>query len=165
MGANGAGNDGGAVDHGMPVDLTSEDFSDGGAISSDCTCEGDDVSPVLLWDEVPDGTVELVVTCEDPDAAEGTFVHWLVWGIEPDVREIGGGDVPPDARQGRNDFGVIGYRGPCPSPGHDLHHYHFVLYALGEPVDLPDGVSAAELRGEMEGKVLAEAELIGTFER
>lgn len=147
------------------MELTSPDFPDGGSMPPDCTCEGEDVSPVLLWDEAPDGTVELVVTCEDPDAPDGTFVHWLVWGVDPGIEEIGGGDVPPDAHLGRNDFGTHGYSGPCPPPGHGAHHYHFVLYALGEPVDLPDGVSAAELRGEMEGKVLAEAELIGLFER
>lgn len=147
------------------MDLTSPDFSDGAAMPSDCTCEGEDVSPVLRWDETPEGTVELVVLCEDPDAPDGTFVHWLVWGVDPDARELGGGDVPPDAHLGRNDFGVVGYRGPCPPPGHGPHHYHFTVYALDDSLDLPDGISAAELRREIEGKVLAEAELVGTFER
>lgn len=147
------------------MELTSPDFSDGAGIPTPCTCEGDDLAPVLRWDEVPEGTVEVVVTCEDPDAPDGTFVHWLVWGVDPDVREIGGGDVPPDAQQGRNDFGTLGYRGPCPPVGQGPHHYHFIVCALGEPVDLSDGASAAELRGEIEGKVLAEDELVATFER
>jgi Raf kinase inhibitor-like YbhB/YbcL family protein len=147
------------------MNLTSSAFSDGERIPEEYTCEGKDVSPPLSWDGVADGTSELALTCEDPDAPRGTFVHWVMWGIDPTLGELQAGTIPPGARLGRNDFGRAAYGGPCPPPGHGTHHYHFTLYALSAPADLNEGSSLSELRGAIENDVLAEASLMGTYER
>lgn len=145
--------------------LTSSDFKDMGRIPDRFTCEGDDLSPTLGWNEVPEETVGLALTCEDPDAPGRTFVHWLVWGIDPSSDGLGAGAVPEGARQGRNDFGNAEYGGPCPPPGHGRHRYVFTLYALSEDVELEGGASIRDLLQRTEGKVLSEARLTGTFER
>ena len=101
--------------------LTSGAFPDQGAIPVGFTCDGDDLSPSLDWSDVPDGTAELVLICEDPDAPGGTFVHWILWGIPPGTAGLAEGAVPPGTHQGRNGFGSVGYRGPCPPRGHGPH--------------------------------------------
>ena len=145
--------------------LTSTAFTDQGRIPERFTCEGQDISPPLEWSEVPEGSVMLALTCEDPDAPRGTFVHWVLWGLEPSKGGLASGEVGPDAGQGSNDFGRRGYGGPCPPPGHGTHHYHFTLYALRDSISLPDGATIAELRQAMKGNVLEEAVLVGTYER
>jgi Raf kinase inhibitor-like YbhB/YbcL family protein len=147
------------------VEILSEDFSDGQRIPARFSCEGEDVSPSLRWEHRPNGTAQFALTCEDPDAPRGTFVHWLMWYIDPSVGGIRDGEVPRNARQGRNDFGKIGYGGPCPPPGHGVHHYHFTIYALSEPIDLEEGATIDDLRSAMGGAILDQATLIGTFER
>jgi Raf kinase inhibitor-like YbhB/YbcL family protein len=145
------------------MEFSSPDFADGDAVPKRFTCEGDDVSPGLEWGEVPSGTANFALTCEDPDAPGGTFVHWVAWGIDPAPGALPSGAAPPG--QGRNDFGGLGYGGPCPPPGHGAHRYIFTLYALTEPVSLPEGISISELRSAIEGKLAAEATLTGTYER
>lgn len=147
------------------MDLTSPDFANQGRIPARFTCEGDNVSPSFEWSGVPEGTSELAFTCEDPDAPGRTFVHWVLWGLDPATSGFRSQELPPGARHGRNDFGANAYGGPCPPPGHGTHHYHFTLYALGEPIEIDEGASIDELRKETAGRTLAEATLVGTYER
>jgi Raf kinase inhibitor-like YbhB/YbcL family protein len=147
------------------VRLHSDDFSDEERIPPRFSCDGEDVSASLRWDELPDGAAQLALTCEDPDAPRGTFVHWVMWNIDPATGRINAGEIPRGARHGRNDFGNNSYGGPCPPPGHGVHHYHFTIYALSEPIDLEEGASIDDLRSAMDGEVLDQATLIGTYER
>jgi Raf kinase inhibitor-like YbhB/YbcL family protein len=147
------------------MNLISSAFANEERIPADYTCEGRDVSPPLSWDDVPNGASELALTCEDPDAPRGTFVHWVIWGIDPTLNGLEEGAVPAGAHLGRNDFGRAAYGGPCPPPGHGTHHYNFTLYALSAAVDLNEGSSLNDLRRAVEGNVLAEASLVGTYDR
>jgi Raf kinase inhibitor-like YbhB/YbcL family protein len=140
-------------------------FSDGAAIPPRHTCDGDDVSPELQWSDVPHDTVSLALTCADPDAPGGTFTHWLIWNLDPAREAIGAGEIPTGARQGRNDFGTVGYRGPCPPPGHGIHHYHFTLHALAGQIALPEGAIISAFREAAAGVTIARAELVGTYQR
>jgi Raf kinase inhibitor-like YbhB/YbcL family protein len=128
--------------------LTSAAFSDGDEIPSRFTCDGANVAPNLAWSDLPAETGSLAVHCFDPDAPDGTFTHWTLWDLDPSRGGLSEGGVPPDARQGRNDSGEIGYGGPCPPKGHGAHRYHFRLSALRQPLDIdegcaPDGFIAA----------------------
>jgi Raf kinase inhibitor-like YbhB/YbcL family protein len=146
------------------MDLTSPNFEEGGQIPQAHTCDGQDAPPELHWSGVPSGVVELALTCEDPDAPGGTFVHWVAWGIDPSA-----GRLTPDGgteiRHGGNGFGRNGYGGPCPPPGHGPHRYQFTLYALERPVDLEPGAMIEDLRSAFEGSVRATATLMGVYER
>jgi Raf kinase inhibitor-like YbhB/YbcL family protein len=144
--------------------LRSAAFEPGGAIPRRHTCEGDDSSPPLTWSEPPDGTRSLALIVDDPDAPMGTFTHWVAWGIDPSAGGLGEGESPPFA--GRNDFGSLGWRGPCPPKGHGRHRYFFRLHALdGDPTGVERGAAKEELEGALAGHVLAVAELVGTYER
>jgi Raf kinase inhibitor-like YbhB/YbcL family protein len=156
---------------GARLSVQSSSFRAGAAIPRKHTCDGDDVSPALSWSGAPEGTKELALLCEDPDAPGGTFVHWVLWGIPggtTDLPEgVAAGDAVPglaQARQGTNGFRIRGYRGPCPPPGKP-HHYHFRVYALGARLDLPAGSTIERVRESMNGHVLAEGELIGIYGR
>ncbi|MGH8900790.1 MAG: YbhB/YbcL family Raf kinase inhibitor-like protein [Egibacteraceae bacterium] len=98
-------------------------------------------------------------------SACGAFVHWAQWGLDPSKGSLVAGEVAVGAGQGSNDFGRRGYGGPCPPPGHGTHHYQFTLYAVGEPIALADGATIADLHRAMEGSVLTQAVLVGTYER
>jgi Raf kinase inhibitor-like YbhB/YbcL family protein len=146
------------------MDLTSPDFEDGGEIPREQTCDGEDAAPQLDWSGVPSGVVELALTCEDPDAPGGTFVHWVAWGIDP-----ADGRLPPEGnagiRNGRNGFGRDGYGGPCPPPGDGPHHYEFTLYALDGSVGLEPGATIDDLRSAIDGHIRANATLMGIYQR
>lgn len=145
--------------------LTSPAFDEGTPIPARYTCDGDDVSPELHWSDVPSSAVALAVTCVDPDAPRGPFTHWLMWNLDPAKGGLGAGEVPEGARQGRNDFGTVGYRGPCPPPGHGTHRYHFVLLALSQRLPLPDGAPIADLWRAMSAATLDQAEIVGLYAR
>jgi hypothetical protein len=145
--------------------LTSPAFADGQPIPARYACDGENVSPELRWSDVPDGTLSLALRCEDPDAPRGTFTHWVLWNLDPTEGGIPAGEVPTGARQGRNDFGQVGYGGPCPPRGHGTHHYHFTLYAVPKEIGLPEGATITQLRDALRGVTLADAELVGTHER
>jgi Raf kinase inhibitor-like YbhB/YbcL family protein len=137
--------------------------AEGEAIDSRYTCDGEDVSPALAWEGVPEGTAELVLVVEDPDAPGGTFTHWLVYGLDPGETELPeGGEA--GGPQGTNDFGRVGYGGPCP-PGGETHDYVFRLLALDAPTGLERGASRDELLAAVEGHVLAEAQLTAPYTR
>ncbi|KXB04626.1 hypothetical protein AKJ48_01950 [candidate division MSBL1 archaeon SCGC-AAA261O19] len=151
--------------------LSSSAFENGKEIPSKYTCEGDDVSPPLSIEEVDPGTESLALVVDDPDAPGRVFDHWIIWNIPADADSIPEG-VPPDeivesldgAIQGRNDFGAIGYRGPCPPEG-PAHRYRFKLYALDTTLDLKPGSSKEELEAAVEGHVIGEVGLAGKYAR
>jgi Raf kinase inhibitor-like YbhB/YbcL family protein len=143
--------------------LESDAFENTQAIPSRHNCEGEDVSPPLRWTNVPERTRSLALVVDDPDAPSGVFTHWVAWGLDPAAEGLGEGEPAPS--EGQNDFGTMGYRGPCPPPGHGRHRYVFRLYALDAELELPAGVAKAELEQAIEGHVLTTAELVGTSER
>ncbi len=150
------------------IQITSTAFAEGEPIPQQYTCDGDDISPPLTWTNIPDGTQSLALINDDPDAPRGAWVHWVVYAIPPDVTELEAA-IPADetlengARQGINDFRRIGYGGPCPPRGNP-HHYLFKLYALDAALDLAPGATKAELEEAMEGHILEETILIGTYQ-
>ena len=146
------------------MDLTSPNFEEGARIPREHTCDGDDAPPELLWSGVPSDVVELALTCEDPDAPGGTFVHWVAWGIESSSGRVPADDGP-GIRHGRNGFGNSGYGGPCPPPGDGPHRYELTLYALDQSIELEPGSTIEQLRSAIDGHVRATATLMGTYER
>jgi Raf kinase inhibitor-like YbhB/YbcL family protein len=143
--------------------LESNAFENAQAIPRRHSCEGEDVSPPIRWSNLPEGTRSLALVVDDPDAPGGVFTHWIAWGLDPAAEGLGEGDSAP--REGQNDFGASGYRGPCPPPGHGRHRYVFRLYALDAEPELAVGSGKAELEQAIEGHVLTTAELVGTYER
>lgn len=141
--------------------LTSHAFENNKPIPSKYTCQGEDISPALAISGIPTGTKSLALIVDDPDAPRGTFDHWISWNIAPSttIQEAAKLGV-----NGINGFGTKGYKGPCPPPG-SAHHYHFKLYALDTMLDLKEGSSKAEVLKAMQGHILDQAELIGTFQR
>jgi Raf kinase inhibitor-like YbhB/YbcL family protein len=151
--------------------LTSPAFEQGGQIPSRYTCEGDDVSPPLAWDGVPKGTKSLVLIIDDPDAPDPkapqlVWVHWVVYNIPPDTKGLpenaGKVGLPQGTALGLNDFKRTGYGGPCPPIGR--HRYFHKLYAVDIALDLRRA-SKPEIELAMKGHVLADAELIATYQR
>lgn len=148
----------------MAIELHSSGFNDHEPIPARYSRMGDNVSPPLEWSGVPQEAQELALVCEDPDAPGGTFTHWLVTGIDPKSTGIGTGETPSGATQYVNDFGDRAWDGPQPPPGHGTHHYFFHLYALGKPLH-PRSSRARDVRSELTRDALADAQLVGTFER
>jgi len=155
----------------MAMTLTSPAFEQGGQIPSKYTCEGDDVSPPLMWDGAPEGTKSFVLIVDDPDAPDPRapqrlWVHWIVYNIRPETTSLpenaSAVRLPPDTRLGVNDFKGMGYGGPCPPIGR--HRYFHKLYALDTKLDLRKATKP-EVELAMKGHVLAGTELIGTYEK
>ncbi|HVL87938.1 MAG TPA: YbhB/YbcL family Raf kinase inhibitor-like protein [Candidatus Thermoplasmatota archaeon] len=142
--------------------VASSAFEEGASIPARYTCQGDDVSPPLSFRNVPGAARALALVMDDPDAPGGTFTHWLAWNIPATKAAIAGDeDLSRFARLGANDFGKIGYGGPCPPSG--THRYVFKVYATRELLDLPTGASRDALLEALEGRVLARGELVGTY--
>ncbi len=148
-------------------------FSPGESIPTEFTCEGDDVSPSLRWIHSPDGTESYALVVDDPDAPGQTFTHWVLFNIPGDATHLPR-NVDVDThfadrgltpREGVNDFTDIGYGGPCPPPGDDPHRYFFRLYALDTALDLDRGATKEQLTDAMDGHILDETDLIGTYQR
>jgi len=155
----------------MAFTLTSSAFSDGAAVPVKHTCDGADASPPLAWSGAPAQTAGFALIVDDPDAPAGTWVHWVLYSLPPAVtalpenvaktdrpKELGGGV------QGRNDFHRAGYGGPCPPPGR-AHRYFFKLYALDASLQLGPGATKQDVERAMQGHVLGEAQLMGTYAR
>ncbi len=143
--------------------ISSPAFKHNEHIPSKYTCDGADINPQILIGNVPAGTKSLALIVDDPDAPRGTWVHWVVWNIGPDTKEIKEGTVPADAHQGMNDFGQLDYGGPCPPSG--THRYFFKLYALDAVLSLGTNASKAILERAMQGHILGRAELIGLYKK
>jgi Raf kinase inhibitor-like YbhB/YbcL family protein len=153
----------------MKIELTSTAFGAGENIPKQYTGDGKDVSPPLHWSDPPQGTKSLVLICDDPDAPRGTWVHWVLFNLPGDQRELEEGvptqeALPSGATQGKNDFRKIGYGGPAPPPGKP-HRYFFKLYALDLLLDLAPGAIQSEVVAAMQGHVLAEGQLMGRYGR
>ncbi|MET9293292.1 YbhB/YbcL family Raf kinase inhibitor-like protein [Streptomyces sp. NPDC003077] len=147
------------------IELNSVAFNDGAFIPRRYTRDGEDVSPALSWSGVPDGTSELVLLCEDPDAPTGTFVHWLVTGIDPAGGGVEAGQTPPGGREHTNGYGEPGWGGPQPPAGDTAHRYFFHVYALPEPTGLPDQPTAEDVHAAVDERQLASGTLVGLFHR
>jgi len=152
----------------MKIEMVSPGFGDGQMIPQENTCDGQDISPELQWAAIPDETRSLALIVDDPDAPSGTFVHWVLYNIPIDRHELTE-DMPHDevlpngAAQGVNDFGRIGYGGPCPPSG--THRYYFTLYALDTELALSPGQTKAALLEAMSNHILAKGQLMGRYKR
>lgn len=152
----------------MTIQVHSSVFSEGAMIPRQYTCDGRDTSPDLSWTGVPEAAKSLVLICDDPDAPGGTWVHWVLFNMPQNQSELPA-EIPPEAVlengsiHGKNDFGKLGYGGPCPPGG--THRYFFKLYALDSTLDLESGSSKKQVLEAMEGHVLAEGQLMGKYSR
>jgi hypothetical protein len=154
----------------MTLRITSPAFADGAGIPSRFTCQGEDISPALAWSGVPAGTASLALIVDDPDAPDPkaprmTWVHWVVYDIPPDCTRFdeAANDPPHGARSGLNDWKRTGYGGPCPPIGR--HRYFHKLYALDRKLGDLGTQTKDHLLAAMNGHVLAEAVLMGTYEK
>lgn len=143
--------------------ISSPAFGQGEAIPARYTCDGNDASPALAIDKVPAAAKTLALIMDDPDAPGGTWVHWVVWNIPAQTREIPESSLPPQAVQGRNSWPRTGYGGPCPPSG--THRYFFKVYALDTALHLDSSAGKAALERAMQGHILAKGELMGTYKR
>ena len=152
----------------MDIEVTSPAFAEGELMPATYTADGEDISPPLEWTGVPEGAKSIALINDDPDAPVGTWVHWVLYNIPPDVTSLEE-NMPPDetlangARQGTTDFGRIGYGGPAPPSG--THRYFFKVYALDTMLDLPTGATKRQVGDAMQGHVLAEGQLMGKYSR
>ena len=154
---------------GMSFQMASRAFSVGGTIPKKFTCEGQDVSPQLSWKEAPAATQAFALIMDDPDAPVGTWVHWVLYNLPGNTKELPEGvekqeQLANGASHGRNDFRKIGYGGPCPPPG-TPHRYFFKLYALDTKLNLKPGATKQDLEGAMRGHILGQTELMGRYGR
>ncbi len=143
------------------LQVTSSAFAPNGDIPVALTCDGEGRSPPLAWSGVPPGTRSIAILVEDPDAPRGAFLHWLVTGISPSTTQLAAGTLPPGATAAKNDAGKPGYIGPCPPRG--KHHYYFRVYALDTQIAKP--ATKVDFLTAITGHVLAQGELVGTYER
>ncbi len=150
------------------IAVTSPAFKNGGMIPSKYTCDGADVSPPISWTRIPKAAKSIALIADDPDAPHGTWVHWVIYNVPPGARGLPE-RVPPartlsdGSKQGLNDFGKIGYNGPCPPGG--THRYFFKVYALDTLLKLNPVTTKAELVKAMNGHILAQGELMGKYAR
>ena len=143
--------------------LSSTAFQNNGSIPSKYTCDGSDINPPLVIENVPAGAKSLALIVDDPDAPMGTWVHWLVWNISPHTTGIKENDVPKGALSGLNDFKKQSYGGPCPPSG--THRYFFKLYALDSILSLSSGAKKADLEKAMKGHIISQSQIIGLYKR
>lgn len=154
----------------MELKITSTAFSAGEDIPSKYTCDGDNISPPLSWENIPEAAKSLALIVEDPDAPGGVFTHWVLYDLPANIQNLPEA-VPTDerlsdfggAKQGITDFGKTGYGGPCPPSG--KHRYYFRLYAIDKTLGLPAGAKKQEVLDAMKGHILAQGELMGTYAR
>ena len=152
----------------MSFQLTSKAFKDGGMIPAQYTADGDGVSPPLEWQGPPPGTKSFALICDDADGPGGTFTHWLAYNIPPNLFHFAEAypilkTQPNGIKQGTNDFGTVGYRGPAPPSG--VHFYCFKIYALSGLLDLEEGAKRGPLEKAIQRCFLREAMLVGKYKR
>ncbi len=157
----------------MTLTIESPAFAGNATIPKRFSGDGADVSPELRWSGMPDSAKELALIMDDPDApTPEPWVHWVIYkipstatGLSESVAKTPTLSAPEGAVQGKNSWGRIGYGGPAPPPGHGVHHYHFKVYALGAALSVSSGLTKDQLLSAMEGHILAQGELVGTYER
>jgi Raf kinase inhibitor-like YbhB/YbcL family protein len=153
----------------MSFAVRTDAFGNGAGIPAKYTCSGANLSPAVHWSEAPQAAKSLALIVDDPDAPGGTWTHWVIWDIPAQGAGLPEG-VPHDeslssgARQGKNDFGKVGYGGPCPPSGKQ-HRYFFRMYALDKVLELMAGSERPDLEDAMKRHILAQAEWMGTFKR
>jgi Raf kinase inhibitor-like YbhB/YbcL family protein len=145
------------------LQITSPAFQNNGTIPRQYTCDGKDINPPLMIANVPQGTRSIALICDDPDAPVGIWVHWVIWNIDPGVKEIKENTVPTGAVEGLNDFGKHKYGGPCPPSG--THRYFFKVYALDTTFGISPNSTKAALEQAMKGHILGEGQLVGLYKR
>lgn len=150
------------------MEIRSSAFFIGNPIPFDYTCDGANISPPLHWEDAPQDTGSFALIVDDSDAPNPNFTHWVLYNLPPDCRELPEGvdienRLPQGSAEGRNDFGHIGFGGPCPPQG--THRYFFKIYALDQILDIAPGASKSEVLQAMEGHVLAKAELMAKYTR
>jgi Raf kinase inhibitor-like YbhB/YbcL family protein len=153
----------------MTLTLTTTAFPANGPIPARYTCDGEDRSPPLAWSGAPAGATAFALIMDDPDAPRGVFTHWVLYNLPADARELPEGvpaaeRLPSGALQGVNDFGRVGYGGPCPPPG-PAHRYRFTLYALDTALSLGPRATKQAVLEAMRGHVLEQAQVVGTYQR
>jgi Raf kinase inhibitor-like YbhB/YbcL family protein len=153
----------------MTLSLTSSVFNEGERIPVKYTCQGQDISPQLHWNGVPEGSKSLALIMDDPDAPGGVFTHWVIFNLPANNQGLpeaitSAPQLSDGSLQGRNDFGRTGYGGPCPPPGKP-HRYRFALYALDKKLDLGAGSSKNQVLNAVEGHILAHVQLTGIYQR
>lgn len=150
------------------INITSPAFREGQMIPQQYACDGDNISPPLSWDGIPDGTQSLVLIMDDPDAPRGTFIHWVLYDLPPDLDGLPE-NLPKDktlavgGEEGINSTDQLGYMGPCPPSG--THRYFFKLYALDDKLNLPAGETKDRLLNAMVGHILGQGQLMGRYQR
>ena len=147
----------------IPMKMTSPAFVHSKPMPRVFSCDGEDISPPLAIEGVPQEAKSLALVMDDPDAPGGVWVHWLLWNIDPASTQIAQGRVPPGAEQGKNSWERRGYGGPCPPSG--LHRYCFRLFALKERLNLPSSATRKDLDRAMQGKIVGRCELVGLYSR
>lgn len=147
-----------------PFVLTSGAFENQSTIPEIYSCNGQDISPPLTWEYTPPDTKSLVLIMDDPDAPVGTWVHWILFNLPPDLTGLKENleVLPAGTKTGQNSWRKNAYGGPCP-PGNSSHHYYFKLYALDTMLDLPEGVKKSTLEKAMDGHVTGYTELVGIY--
>jgi Raf kinase inhibitor-like YbhB/YbcL family protein len=152
----------------MSIKVSSSAFQNGEFIPAKYTCDGANISPPLSWSGIPEGTKTFALIADDPDAPGRTFVHWVIYNIPALQKELPEGvtptrNIPEEVLMGTNDFGHIGYGGPCPPPG--THRYFFKLYALNSAIHLEAGATKDQVLKAMEKHLLGQGELMGKYKR
>jgi hypothetical protein len=138
-------------------------FKDNKLIPQKYTCDGENINPPLLISDVPENVKSLVLIVDDPDAPAGTYIHWTVWNIDPEITEISENSVPEGAIEGITDAGRTGYAGPCPPSG--THRYFFKLFALNTRLGLDSSARAADIEKEIEASIITETQMVGLYRR
>ena len=144
--------------------IESEAFEPGLAIPPRYACDGENVNPPLKFSNIPQEAKSLALVVDDPDAPNGTFIHWLIWNIPTDTSEIGEKTDSQSMVTGLNGFGKVNYGGPCPPKGEE-HRYFFKLYALNAILDLKQGTVYDALKQKINDHIVSEAVLMGTYKR
>lgn len=158
-----------AVEGSPGMRLTSSAFRNGLSIPPEYTCDGQNVSPPLMWSEPPPGTRTQAIICEDPDAHNGPWTHWVLYGLPASVTELPQGvnnaEIPSiGGRQGANSFHQLGYGGPCPPAG-QTHHYIFTVYAVDNFISLEPNATREDLLAALNGHILGQGQLMGTYRK
>ncbi len=155
-------------DNKMVITVTSDAFKEGGMILAKHTCDGQNISPPLNWQQIPQGTKSFALISDDPDAPVGVWVHWVMWNIPAESNGLPQNipptsQLPDGSKQGVTSAGRHGYHGPCPPSG--THRYYFKIYALDVMLDLPGDSTKQNLLDAMKGHILAEGALMGKYKR
>lgn len=153
----------------MAFEIKSSAFKEGENIPKKYTCDGSDFSVPLTWNDPPAGTQSFALIADDPDAPMGTWVHWVLYDLPAEIRQLSEGvprkeTLKDGTRQGMTDFRSIGYGGPCPPPG-PVHRYFFKLYAVDRKIGLPQGATKKQVLDTIRGHILGEAQLMGRYKR